>query len=244
MEPVTRIPKERIAVLIGKGGATRKMIEDAVGVKIHIDSESGEVSASWPEDADPVHRIKLPDIIRAIGRGLAPSRAVRLISDDTFLRMYDIREWVGRRGNHTRRMRSRLIGRDGIIRTLIEGFTDTEIAIHGSTVVVIGDEAGLMMACTAIEGLLDGAEHSTVIRGMEKDGRRRRLEDRSLESYQIRESDAEDNSGFEDLVPGLSAARNRRNRRFRESQPEIQDQSQVDEIVDLEKDESVTYSEE
>ena len=45
-------PKERIAVLIGKGGATRKMIEDAVGVKIHIDSESGEVSASWPEDAD------------------------------------------------------------------------------------------------------------------------------------------------------------------------------------------------
>lgn len=244
MEPVTRIPKERIAVLIGKGGATRKMIEDAVGVKIHIDSESGEVSASWPEDADPVHRIKLPDIIRAIGRGLAPSRAVRLISDDTFLRMYDIREWVGRRGNHTRRMRSRLIGRDGKIRTLIEGFTDTEIAIHGSTVVVIGDEAGLMMACTAIEGLLDGAEHSTVIRGMEKDGRRRRLEDRSLESYQIRESDAEDNSGFEDLVPGLSAARNRRNRRFRESQPEIQDQSQVDEIVDLEKDESVTYSEE
>ena len=149
-------------------------------MKIHS-SESGEVSASWPEDADPVHRIKLPDIIRAIGRGLA-SRAVRLISDDTFLRMYDSREWVGRRGNHTRRMRSRLIGRDGKIRTLIEGFTDTEIAIHGSTVVVIGDEAGLMMACTAIEGLLDGAEHSTVIRGMEKDGRRRRLEDRSLKA--------------------------------------------------------------
>ena len=244
MEPVTRIPKERIAVLIGKGGATRKMIEDAVGVKVHIDSESGEVSASWPEDADPVHRIKLPDIIRAIGRGLAPSRAVRLISDDTFLRMYDIREWVGRRGNHTRRMRSRLIGRDGKIRTLIEGFTGTEIAIHGSTVVVIGDEAGLMMACTAIEGLLDGAEHSTVIRGMEKDGRRRRLEDRSLESYQIRESEVDDNSGFEDLVPGLSAARNRRNRHLRKSQPDIEDQSQVDDIVDLEEDESVTYSEE
>ena len=244
MEPVTRIPKERIAVLIGKGGATRKMIEDAVGVKVHIDSESGEVSASWPEDADPVHRITLPDIIRAIGRGLAPSRAVRLISDDTFLRMYDIREWVGRRGNHTRRMRSRLIGRDGKIRTLIEGFTGTEIAIHGSTVVVIGDEAGLMMACTAIEGLLDGAEHSTVIRGMEKDGRRRRLEDRSLESYQIRESEIDDNSGFEDLVPGLSAARNRRNRHLRKSQPDIEDQSQVDDIVDLEEDESVTYSEE
>ncbi|MFL2953110.1 MAG: KH domain-containing protein [Candidatus Thalassarchaeaceae archaeon] len=244
MEPLTRIPKERIAVLIGKGGATRKMIEDAAGVKIHIDSESGEVSATWPEDADPVHRIKLPDIIRAIGRGLAPSRAVRLISDDTFLRMYDIREWVGRRGNHTRRMRSRLIGRDGKIRTLIEGFTGTEIAIHGSTVVVIGDEAGLMMACTAIEGLLDGAEHSTVIRGMEKDGRRRRIEDRSLESYQIRESEVDVQSGFEDLVPGLSDARNRRNRRFKNSQVDMENQSQIDDMVDLEDDESIIYSEE
>jgi ribosomal RNA assembly protein len=245
MEPLTRIPKERIAVLIGKGGATRKMIEDAAGVKIHIDSETGEVSALWPEDADPVHRIKLPDIIRAIGRGLAPNRAVRLISDDTFLRMYDIREWVGRRGNHTRRMRSRLIGRDGKIRTLIEGFTGTEIAIHCSTtVVVIGDEAGLMMACTAIEGLLDGAEHSTVIRGMEKDGRRRRIEDRSLESYQVRDSEIEEQSGFEDLVPGLSDARNRRNRRFKNSQVDMEDQSQIDDMVDLEDDESVTYSEE
>ena len=49
MEPVTRIPKERIAVLIGKGGATRKMIEDAVGVKIHIDSESGESLLHGPK---------------------------------------------------------------------------------------------------------------------------------------------------------------------------------------------------
>jgi hypothetical protein len=141
-------------------------------------------------------------------------------------------------------MRSRLIGRDGKIRTLIESFTGTEIAIHGSTVVVIGDEAGLMMACTAIEGLLDGAEHSTVIRGMEKDGRRRRIEDRSLGSYQIRESEADDQSGFEDLVPGLSDARNRRNRRFKNAQVDLEDQSQIDDMVDLEDDESVTYSEE
>ena len=137
-----------------------------------------------------------------------------------------------------------MIGRDGKIRTLIEGFTGTEIAIHGSTVVVIGDEAGLMMACTAIEGLLDGAEHSTVIRGMEKDGRRRRIEDRSLESYQIREPEVDDQSGFEDLMPGLSAARNRRNRRFKNAQVDMEDQSQIDDMVELEDDESVIYSEE
>ena len=210
MESLTRIPKERIAVLIGKGGETRKSIEEASGVKLHIDSTTGEVSVDWPIDVDPVLRLKLPDIIRAIGRGLAPNRALRLIGDDTFLRIYDIREWVGRKGNHTRRMRSRLIGRDGRIRSLIESFTGTEIAIHGSTVVVIGDELGLMTACTAIEGLLDGAEHSTVIRGMERDVRRRRIEDRSLDSYQVKDATTNTATEFEDLVPGLAAIRNRR----------------------------------
>ena len=210
MEPLTRIPRERIAVLIGKGGETRKSIEEATGAKLHVDSTTGEVSVVWPVEIDPVLRLKLPDIIRAIGRGLAPNRALRLIADDTFLRIYDIREWVGRKGNHTRRMRSRLIGRDGRIRSLIESFTGTEIAIHGSTVVVIGDEVGLMTACTAIEGLLDGAEHSTVIRGMERDVRRRRIEDRSLDSYVLNESPTPNVSEFEDLVPGLAEKRNER----------------------------------
>ena len=210
MEPLTRIPRERIAVLIGKGGETRKSIEEATGAKLHVDSTTGEVSVVWPVEIDPVLRLKLPDIIRAIGRGLAPNRALRLIADDTFLRIYDIREWVGRKGNHTRRMRSRLIGRDGRIRSLIESFTGTEIAIHGSTVVVIGDEVGLMTACTAIEGLLDGAEHSTVIRGMERDVRRRRIEDRSLDSYVLNESPTTSVSEFEDLVPGLAEKRNER----------------------------------
>ena len=210
MEPLTRIPRERIAVLIGKGGETRKSIEEATGAKLHVDSTTGEVSVVWPVEIDPVLRLKLPDIIRAIGRGLAPNRALRLIADDTFLRIYDIREWVGRKGNHTRRMRSRLIGRDGRIRSLIESFTGTEIAIHGSTVVVIGDEVGLMTACTAIEGLLDGAEHSTVIRGMERDVRRRRIEDRSLDSYVLNEAPTSNVSEFEDLVPGLAEKRNER----------------------------------
>tara|TARA_B100001121_G_scaffold100765_2_gene89347 strand:- start:5285 stop:6016 length:732 start_codon:yes stop_codon:yes gene_type:complete len=243
MEMLTRIPKERIAVLIGKGGETRKSIEEASGVKLHIDSESGEVSVKWPDSVDPVVRIKLPDIIRAIGRGLAPNRALRLIGDDTFLRIYDIREWVGRKGNHTRRMRSRLIGRDGRIRSLIERSTGTEIAIHGSTVVVIGDELGLMTACTAIEGLLDGAEHSTVIRGMERDVRRKRIEDRSLGSYQIKE-EGESRSEFEELVPGISAIRKERNRQGRKTSTEESVYGDTNGIEDLESDESINYSEE
>jgi ribosomal RNA assembly protein len=45
VEILARIPKDRIAVLIGKRGATRKMLEEASGAGIVVDSESGDVMA-------------------------------------------------------------------------------------------------------------------------------------------------------------------------------------------------------
>ena len=156
VELLARVPKNRIAVLIGKGGQTRKMLEEASGAKLDIDSSTGEVTAEWEQEPDPIVRMKMPDVVLAIGRGLAPSRAVQLIQDDIFLRMYDIREWVGRQPNQTRRMRSRLIGRNGRIRGLIEEISNCEMAIHGSTVLVIGDQDGIALAAPAIEGILRG----------------------------------------------------------------------------------------
>ena len=94
MEHLARIPKDRIGVLIGKGGETRKLIEKASGGSLQIDSQSGEVNIKWDsETVDPIIRMKMPDLIMSIGRGLAPKRALQLLNDDIFLRMYDIREW-------------------------------------------------------------------------------------------------------------------------------------------------------
>ena len=80
MEHLARIPKNRIAVLIGKHGSTRKMIEEVCGASIHIESNSGDVSVLWPEGEiiDPVIKMKLPDVIFAIGRGLAPKEQSNL----------------------------------------------------------------------------------------------------------------------------------------------------------------------
>ena len=40
MEHLSRVPKNRIAVLIGKSGKTREMIEAACGGSLTIDSQS------------------------------------------------------------------------------------------------------------------------------------------------------------------------------------------------------------
>ena len=243
MEHLARIPQDRIAVLIGKGGETRRMLEEACGATLEIDSKNGEVMADWGEGSvDPIVRMKMPDVIVAIGRGLAPKRAVQLIQDEVFLKMYDIREWVGRQPNQTRRMRSRLIGRNGRIRSLIEEISRCEMAIYGSTVLVIGDEDGLALAAPAIEGILRGSEHSTILHGLEQDRKRQRLRSRRLESYEGRSID--ESSTFDTLVPGLAEARRRRERRHRNSQADPDEEEEVSSMLDLTDDEEIVYEEE
>ncbi len=239
MEHLSRVPKDRIAVIIGKGGQTRKMIENSCGGKLSIDSQTGDVSIEWDKEVDPIKKMKIPDVINAIGRGLAPKRAIQLIEDEMFLRIYDIREWVGRQPKQTKRMRGRLIGTNGRIRTLIEEFSNCEIAIYGSTVVVIGDSEGLELASPAIEGILRGSEHGTVLFGLEKDRKRQRLKSKNLDTFQERGNLSKDS--FETMVPGLSEAR--RKRRKEESIPP-QSQKEKQEITNLVEDESILFGEE
>lgn len=227
MEHLSRVPKDRIAVLIGKSGKTRKMIEGACEGDLSIDSQTGDVSISWTGEPDPIRRMKVPDVISAIGRGFSPERAVQLLEDNVFLRMYDIREWVGRQPNQTRRMRSRLIGTNGRIRTLIEEISRCEITVYGSTVAVMGDNDGLSLATPAIEGILGGSEHSTVLFGLEQDKRRQRLRSKNLETFRDKSSIAP--GSFESMVPGFSEAR----KRMADEKP-----------LELEEGESVSFGEE
>ena len=84
MEPqspffMLNIPKERVGVLVGPQGSVKKRIEEALGVKLTIDSGSGAVKielAKRPEEGgDPVALFKARDVVQAIGRGFSPERA-------------------------------------------------------------------------------------------------------------------------------------------------------------------------
>ena len=76
------IPRERIGVLIGPKGSVKRRIEDELGVKLTIDSESGSVRIELkkpPEEGgDPVALFKARDVVEAIGRGFSPEKAFKL----------------------------------------------------------------------------------------------------------------------------------------------------------------------
>ena len=107
---------------------------------------------------------------------------------------------------------------------------------------VIGDQESLALATPAIEGILQGSEHGTVLFGLEQDRKRQRIRSYSLETYE--EKVVEDSSTFEALVPSLADARRRRERKFTNSQVEPLDEESISEMMELADDEKIVFEEE
>ena len=245
MQGLHRIPQDRIAVLIGAGGETRKMLQKAAGCKrLGVDSESGEVSVFWgePGSFDPVKAMKLPHVIKAIGRGMAPKKALKLLDDENFFTLVDLKDFVSKRTNQQRRVRGRIIGSKGKIRRLIESHTGCEVTVYGSTVVIVGDEIGLPLAQDAVERIAGGSEHGSVIKGLERERKRARLAGKTIDYIQAQ--DDFDDDGFEALVPGFADLSRRLNRRLKASQIDPEDEEGVAQALELGEDESISWEEE
>ena len=157
-----RIPEERIGVLIGPGGRTKREIRIRTATEIDVDAEDGEVRISGA-DADPVGAMKARDIVVAIGRGFSPERAMRLLKDNAFLSVLDIKFTTGKREKAAlRRIRARAIGTRGRARSRIEELSGCSMSVYGSTIALIGEEDQLERATRAVELLLKGSEHASV----------------------------------------------------------------------------------
>jgi ribosomal RNA assembly protein len=170
-----RIPKERVGVLIGKNGETKKTIEDISHVRLEIDSEEGDVAFNEQTAKDPLVGLKVEDVIRAIGRGFSPEHAFRLFGEETELFIFDIYDYAGKTESHFTRVKSRMIGREGKTKRVIEGLTGGLITIYGHTVAVIADFESMDIAKKAIDMLLAGSEHPTVYRYLEREMRKLHL---------------------------------------------------------------------
>ncbi len=171
-----RIPQDRVGTLIGTKGTTKRQIQKISGITIDIDAEEGEVIIhDEKETADPLMALKIMDVIKAIGRGFAPDKAMRLFEDDEYLEIVDLKEFVGGRNNQLSRIRGRLIGEKGKTRSIIEDLTGTYMVIYGNTVSLIGNSISLPVAKHAIELILNGSEHATVYHYLESQRPRLRI---------------------------------------------------------------------
>lgn len=176
-----RIPKDRVAVVIGEKGKTKKQLERRGGIKLSVDTELNEVTIhDEREGSDPLMVMKMQDIIKALGRGFSPEHAMRLFSDDMFFELVDMHDFVGKQKNHIRRIAARIIGKEGKTRRIIEEQTGCDLAVYGHTVGIVGPLDTIADAKHAVEMILRGAEHASVYRFLEKKRRDQRKASQEL----------------------------------------------------------------
>lgn len=158
---------ERIGVLIGPDGGTKKRIEEEAGVTIDIDSKTGEISIDETKSEDPSMALKALDIARAIGRGFSEERALRLLDPEEYFKAIDIRDYAGKSRKRIAQLKGRLIGSKGKTRRIIEELTGVDMSVYGNTVSIIGDMLRIDIAERAVEMVLEGSEHASVYRFLE-----------------------------------------------------------------------------
>ena len=173
-----KIPMERVGVLIGQKGETKRNLEELSSLKINIDSNQGEVVIDDHEADDPLVVIKIENIIKAIGRGFSPDRALRLMNDDADFFTFNLYDYVGKKEAHVRRLKSRVIGKEGKTKRVLEELTDATISIYGHTVSVISDIVRMNILKKSIDMLLTGSTHATVYKFVETQMKELRREEK------------------------------------------------------------------
>lgn len=159
-----KIPLERVGVLIGKEGETKKEIERLTKSSLDITKE-GDVTITG---TDALLLFTAREIVIAIARGFNPLTAFQLLKTDYILEMIDLTVIVGKSKSGLERLRGRIIGREGRSREEIERLTDTSISVYGKTVAIIGEMTHVALARQAVGMLLDGAMHKTIFQFLER----------------------------------------------------------------------------
>ncbi len=179
-----KVPRERIGALVGPNGRVKAGIEKNLSVRLRIDSQTGGIQIIlMPTAQDPTVLFRAKEVVTAIGRGFSPEHAFRLLKDDeTMLEVIDLRETVGRSQSDMKRLKGRVIGKEGKTRRIIEELTEANICVYGHTISIIGEIDQVEIAKEAVRMLIRGSLHGTVYRFLHR--KRRDLKKKKMELWE------------------------------------------------------------
>ncbi|MEM3177749.1 MAG: KH domain-containing protein [Candidatus Micrarchaeaceae archaeon] len=145
------IPKERVKLLTGKALAE---LERKLECRIKISDENSVML-----EGSEYNEFNAKNVITAFGRGFDIKSACKLLSDDVFLKIVNLKD-LFKNDDRIRVIKGRVIGKGGKSKKYIESVSGTEICVYGNTISIIGTPDEINIAAKGIELLLEGAPHS------------------------------------------------------------------------------------
>ncbi len=164
-----------------------KSIEEEFGVRILINSESGEVTIMPSDNTNFDQLMKAKSIVEAISYGFDYDDAQSLRSDDYALEIIDLRDYVEKDKAHISRIKARIIGEDGRAKRVLQELTDTKIVVGDRYIAVLGPYENVKATREALEMLIRGRQHATVYRWIQnwrREMRYREMMERLNRTYQ------------------------------------------------------------
>jgi ribosomal RNA assembly protein len=153
-----KIPEQRKGVLIGTEGVVKREIEKKTRTVLTI-NDGIEI------EGETLDVLKTKEIIKAIGRGFAPEKALKLLGEDYRLAVISLGQ---EKENMMKRILARIIGSGGKCRRTIEMMTKTDISVYGKTISIIGKWGDVERASGAIEMIIAGKTHAYVYKCIEE----------------------------------------------------------------------------
>ena len=158
MQEIIRLNKEKI-MLIQRKYLTN--LEEKLGVKIEIDEE---VLTVHGESSNVYFAIP---VIKAISRGFSLEIAMLLKNTERSLKIINLHDFCSNE-NCVSRLKARVIGKQGSIKTALELATDSKISVYGHTISFIAPLYSSSKVEEAINMILSGAKHSSVLGHLSK----------------------------------------------------------------------------
>ncbi|WP_291764480.1 KH domain-containing protein [Caldivirga sp. UBA161] len=159
------IPLEKAKVLITE--EVKNSIEGDLKVQVNVKDDS--VVLTPMQDANPDSVIKARQIIQALALGFSREDALELLSDDKYLDVVDLSDYISKdKENHLSRVKAIIIGEGGKVKRSLEELTETKIAVKDKAVGIIGNYDNIRAVRDALIMLINGKQHSTVYRWLQR----------------------------------------------------------------------------
>jgi len=163
------VPIKRLGTLIGDKGKVKRLIEQTTGVKIKINSDTGEVTLIRKDDNAP-KALDANACIKAIAVGFPSKIALQLLKEGFSVKVIDLNDLV-KNEKALERQKARLIGKQGTAKKQLEKYTRTKISIYEDMVGILGGFDEVESASEAIVKLCSGTPHGDVYKTLRKRNR-------------------------------------------------------------------------